>query len=189
MNKDLLLSFVDRVVQIDRGGPESRVGKVLAVEEDHLVVLTENDGVIYYNTHHIKSITNNAKQGFEFGLDIPENFNYLQASKFKDILNGLRHRWVQINRGGPEKLEGVLEEVTNDYVVVVAGEAIVRVSTFHLRNISYGVRIEKGKAETDGNNTGNKNNKRNNSNQKTQKKEEKAEKSGEAKKVEEETND
>lgn len=183
MNKDLLHSFVDRVVQIDRGGPESRVGKVLSVEEDHIAVLTEKDGVIYYNTHHIKSLTNNAKQGYNFELEIPADFDYLKAGKFKEILNGLRHRWVQINRGGPEKLEGVLEEVTDDYIVVVSGEDIVRVSTFHLRNISYGVKIEKAKTEKEANNA-NDNKGNNNSNQKSNKNDEKDKKSGEAKKNE-----
>ena len=168
MNKNLLLTFVDKVVKIDRGGPESRVGKVLSVEDDHIAVITEDDGVIYYNTHHIKSLTNNSKQDLDFALEVPENFVYYQARSFKDVLNDMTHHWVQINRGGPEMLEGVLEHVTDEYVIIVSGEEVVRVSKFHLRNISYGVKIEKPEVEEVANTN------KNNTKQNSKKKEEKA---------------
>ena len=76
MNKDLITSLMNKVVRIDRGGPESRIGKLLAVEDDHITLLTEDDGVVYYMTHHIKSITDNAKQGLEFNIEVPENLNF-----------------------------------------------------------------------------------------------------------------
>lgn len=60
-------------------------------------------------------------------------------------------QWVKINRGGPETLEGVMDVVTDDFVTIVANEEIIRVALFHIRNISYGVKIEKTK-EDKGNN-------------------------------------
>lgn len=147
MNKNLILSLKDKVIQIDRGGPESRVGKVLGVEDDHITVLTEDDGVIYYNTHHIKSLTDNAKDGLQFDLEIPETFEYVTAKDFKSVLENLRYVWVQINRGGPEKLEGVLYEVIDDVVAVISNEEVIRLPLFHIRNVSYGVKLEKAKAE------------------------------------------
>ncbi|MEC2159377.1 hypothetical protein [Virgibacillus halodenitrificans] len=147
MNKELLLSLGDRIVKIDRGGPESRVGKILAVEDDHLTVLTEDDGVVYYNTHHIKSLTDNAKEEMEFDFEVPEDFEFIRAKDFKGVLENLRFTWVQINRGGPEMLEGVLYEINDDFVAIVAHEEVIRLSMFHIRNISYGNKVEKTKSE------------------------------------------
>lgn len=147
MNKKLLLSLVDKVIKVDRGGPESRVGLLLSAEDDYFTLLTENDGIIYYNTQHIKSLTNNSKNQTEFNLEIPKDFEYIQANDFKGILECLTLQWVKINRGGPETLEGVLDVVTDDFVTIVANEEIIRVALFHIRNISYGVKIEKTKKD------------------------------------------
>ncbi len=170
MNKDLILSLKDKVIQIDRGGPESRVGKVLAVEDDHIIVLTEDDGVIYYNTHHIKSLTDNAKDGLQFDLEVPEDFEYVTAKDFKSVLENLRYVWVQINRGGPEKLEGVLYEVIDDIVAIISHEEVIRLPLFHIRNVSYGVKLEKTKpeeaeAKNDSHNSGDKKKENNDKNE------------------------
>jgi len=147
MNKKMILSLVDKVIKVDRGGPESRVGMVLKAEEDHFTLLTEEDGIIYYNSQHVKSLTYNSKNKVDFNLIIPKDFEYIQATDFSSILDKLTLRWVKINRGGPETLEGVLDMVTDDFVTIVSGEEIIRVSLFHIRNISYGVKLEKTKKE------------------------------------------
>ena len=51
-----LLSFIGKTVKINRGGPESIVGRLIAVHADYIVLLTK-DGIVYVNTAHIKSIT------------------------------------------------------------------------------------------------------------------------------------
>jgi spore coat protein B len=165
MNKDLITSLMNKVVRIDRGGPESRIGKLLAVEDDHITLLTENDGVVYYVTHHIKSITDNAKQGLEFNIGVPENFEFLRANNYKNLLRKLKFRWVKINRGGPETLEGILNDANDDFVTIVSCEEIIRLSMFHIRNISYGVKIEKSESSESGSNKNSDNsNKSSNSN-------------------------
>lgn len=143
MNRDMMNSLVGKIIKIDRGGPESRIGKLLDVYDDHLVVLTEDDGVVYYCTHHIKSVTENAKEQLELNIEVPEGFEYKKSENFQGMLFSLMYQWVKINRGGPEKLEGVLGEVTKDYVSVINKEEIVRLSVYHIRNISYGLKIEK----------------------------------------------
>ncbi|WP_026567280.1 hypothetical protein [Bacillus sp. UNC41MFS5] len=147
MNRDMMKSLVGKIVKIDRGGPDSRIGKLMDVNDDHLVLLTEDDGVVYYCTHHIKSVTENAKDQLEFDIEIPEGFEYKQAENFQGMLHSLMYQWVKINRGGPEKLEGVLGEVNKDYVSLINKEEIVRLSMFHIRNISYGLKIEKPEEE------------------------------------------
>ncbi|MBB4825450.1 spore coat protein B [Sporosarcina luteola] len=143
MNSELLLSLVGKVIKVDRGGPESRIGKLLAVNEDHITLLTEDDGVIYYKAHHIKSLTANTKSGLNFNIEVPENFEYKTAKTFKGILENLKYHWVKINRGGPEKLEGVLDDISDDFVTIILNEEVVRLSMFHIRNISYGEKVQK----------------------------------------------
>ena len=87
----------------------------------------------------------------ELDVEIPEEFKYIKAKDFKGVLRKLTLRWVKINRGGPETLEGIMDIVTDDFVTIVANEEIIRVSLFHIRNISYGVKIEKVKTD-EGNN-------------------------------------
>ncbi|NRD79531.1 hypothetical protein HPT25_19405 [Bacillus sp. BRMEA1] len=143
MNRDMMKSMVGKIIKIDRGGPESRIGKLLDVYDDHLVIITEDDGVVYYATQHIKSVTENAKEQLEFNIEVPEGFEFKKANTFHTLLEALKFQWVKINRGGPEKLEGVLSDVNQHFVSLINKEEIVRLSMFHIRNISYGLKIEK----------------------------------------------
>lgn len=159
MNKELLLSLMNKVIRVDRGGPESRIGRLLSAEDDHFALLTEKDGVVYYKTQHIKSITVDSKDGMEFNVEIPEDFEFSIAADFKTIVGGLRHQWVKVNRGGPETLEGIMEDITDDFITIISKEEIIRLALFHIRNISYGAKIEKENDEKNSNkdkgNTGN----------------------------------
>ena len=136
MNKEMILSLVNKVIKIDRGGPESRVGKLMAAEEDHITLLTEDEGIIYYRNHHIKSITGNAKDEVKLDIEIPEDFEFVKAKDFKGVLKDLRYHWIKVNRGGPETLEGVLDDVCDDFITIISNEEIIRLSMFHIRNIS-----------------------------------------------------
>lgn len=147
MNREFILSLLNKVIKIDRGGPESRVGMVLAAENDYLTLLTAEDGVVYYKLHHIKSITQDSQDAMKLDLKVPENFKFVRGMDFSAVLNNLKDAWVKINRGGPETLEGVLQEVTNDYVTIVSNKEVIRVALFHIRNISYGLKLDKKKKE------------------------------------------
>lgn len=143
MNKEMLLSLVGKVVRVDRGGPESRIGKLLAGNENYLTLLTEDHGIVYYKTHHIKSITENSKNEMSINVELPEDFKLIEEVDFKGVLKKLEHQWVKINRGGPETLEGVMKDVSDDFAVIVYNEEVIRLSMFHIRNISHGVKAEK----------------------------------------------
>ena len=69
------------------------------------------------------------------------------ASNFQGLLDSLKFQWVRINRGGPEKLEGVISEINKDFLSLISKEEVVRVSMWHIRNISYGLKIESEKQE------------------------------------------
>lgn len=149
MNKEWLTNLVGKVLKVDRGGPESRTGLLLGVYDDHLAILTEQEGVIYYKIDHIKSITENVKKGLQFQLEIPEDFTFKTAATFKGLLGNLTNQWVNINRGGPEKIEGVLHDTNDEYefVTLVLNEEVIRLAMFHIRSISYGARVEKQKED------------------------------------------
>ena len=53
----LLSKLENEVIQINQGGPECRHGILLAVRSDFLILLTEDDGVVYVKLHHIKSVS------------------------------------------------------------------------------------------------------------------------------------
>jgi spore coat protein B len=147
MNNDMWKSLVGKTIKVDRGGPESRIGKLMAVLDDHLVLLTKDDGVLYYNTHHVKSVTENSKDTMDLGIEVPENFEFKSADSFQGLLECLKFQWVRINRGGPEKLEGVISEINKDFVSLISKEEVVRVSMWHIRNVSYGLKVESEKQE------------------------------------------
>lgn len=145
MNKKMILSLVNKVIKVDRGGTKSRVGKLLSAADDYFTLLTEDEGIIYYNIQHIKSLTHNSKDELKFDLEIPEDFEYIQAEDFKGVLNCLTLHWVKINQSELETIEGVLDEVNDDFVTIVANEEIIRVAIFHIRHFSYGGKIAKTK--------------------------------------------
>ncbi|MEH7158776.1 DUF6897 domain-containing protein [Neobacillus drentensis] len=147
MEKDIMKMFIGKVIKVDRGGPESKIGMVLDASDDLIVLLTEDDGVVYYNIKHIKSFTDNIKDEMKFDIDVPKDFKFIKATNFHELLASLKFKWIKINRGGPEKLEGVLTEVDNDSVFLINNQEIVRLSVSHIRSISYGLIIKKAEEE------------------------------------------
>nr|MBU6863886.1 hypothetical protein [Streptococcus oralis] len=55
--KDLIGSFV----RVNRGGPESQKGTIVAVCSDYFVLKNEKGELYYYQIRHLKSVTKNAK--------------------------------------------------------------------------------------------------------------------------------
>ncbi|WP_040208981.1 hypothetical protein [Neobacillus jeddahensis] len=143
MDRELMNLHVGKTIRVDRGGPESRIGKLLAVFEDYFVLLTESDGVVYYKTNHIRSITESSKDSLKFGLKVPEKLDYKTAENFHKLLESIRFQWVKINRGGAESLEGVLSDANKHYASLIVKDEVVRFSMKHIRNISYGLMVEK----------------------------------------------
>ena len=139
--------FIGKVIKVDRGGPESKIGMLMDASDDLIVLLTEDDGLVYYNSKHIRSFTDNIKGSMKLSIEVPKDFKFIKAANFKELLDSLKFKWIKINRGGPEKLEGVLTEVENDSVFLINNQEIVRLSLIHIRSISYGLIVEKAEEE------------------------------------------
>ncbi len=143
---ELLSKLVNEVIQINQGGPERRHGILLAVRSDFLILLTEDDGVVYVKLHHIKSVSKTGRP--EDKKDEKKTSKYpvfSKASNFSDVFKELEHKWVTINRGGPEAMEGVLVEKSGGFYTLISDHAVLRIHPFHIRSVSSG---PKGSNET-----------------------------------------
>ena len=156
MKKEMMLTLMGKVIKVDRGGPESRIGKLLAVEDDYFTILTEEDGIVYYKMQHIKSLTMDTKSGLKFDMEVPTDLTFLEECDFKSVVGKLRHEWIKVNRGGPEMLEGVLDQVNDDFVTIISNGEVIRLAMYHIRNISVGPKVENNE-ENEGNNKQRKN--------------------------------
>ncbi|MEH7124041.1 hypothetical protein V7122_08030 [Bacillus sp. JJ1532] len=155
MSKDMMESLVNKVIKINRGGPETGSGTLLDVKDDYLILLSENDGVVYFKNQHIKSLTegsNNGKNGNNgqnYSLDQINSLDYVAPDTFEELLEDLRYQWVTINRGGPEKVEGMLHDTNGEFVALFCNEELLRLSMYHIRSISYGVKVEEEENDND----------------------------------------
>ncbi|WP_251554215.1 spore coat protein [Neobacillus muris] len=141
---DLLMEkFIEKYVQINLGGPESKTGMLLDTSGNYVALLTEDDGVVYYNVHHIKSISeynnnnneNSSTQDSGQQVQIPE---YYRADDFHDLFGQMSHKWVSINRGGPEAIEGVLVQGMGGHYTIVSNDEVLRINPYHIKSISSG---------------------------------------------------
>ncbi|MBH9966681.1 hypothetical protein ACKA06_13165 [Rossellomorea oryzaecorticis] len=151
MNKVLMSSMVGKVVKINRGGPEARTGLLLSSGDDYFVLQTKEDGILYIASQHVKSITENAKQGIDFESEGSESLVWSSAVDFTSMLGELKHQWVTINRGGPEKIEGVLEDANGDYITLILKEEVIRLASYHVKSVAVSVKKkEENKSEDSG---------------------------------------
>ncbi|WP_019242945.1 MULTISPECIES: hypothetical protein [Bacillus] len=138
MSTEMMLSLVPgKIYRIDRGGPESRIGRLVSVKSDYFTVLTQEDDLVFYQPHHIKSITENTNQGFQLNSDFPSNLKFRAPRCFNSVLDCLVNYQVKVNRGGKESVEGRLESVRNGFITISSNDESIRISLFHIRNISY----------------------------------------------------
>ncbi|WP_438420781.1 spore coat protein [Bacillus siamensis] len=142
--QDLISRMTNRTVQLNQGGPESKRGKLHETGDDFLVLETEDDGIVYFNADHVKSIS--AEQE-EDGQE-EERPEFEMADDFHGIFKRLIHKWVSINRGGPEAVEGILVDNSDGHYTLVKDKEVLRIYPFHIKSISAGA---KGAAKKDEN--------------------------------------
>ncbi|WLD94712.1 hypothetical protein [Alkalihalobacillus sp. AL-G] len=119
-------------IKINLGGPESRAGKLLAIKKDYLTIQTKKDEVIYYQLDHIKGVSINANNYWLTSRKV----KHLDEECFVDVLRHFKHKKVKINRGGPESIEGVMNEIFKDHIELTVGDDIVFLSIWHLKSVS-----------------------------------------------------
>jgi spore coat protein B len=187
----LLKGLINSNIKVNQGGPEAKLGKLLNVIDNYIFLFTEDDGVVFYNINHIKSVTSQAtneakevvvseqatnearevvvseqatNEAREVVVDeqatnearevvvgeqatneareviVSEQESYINIEDFQDLFSYLTNKWVSINRGGPEAVEGVLVQGIDGHYMLVNNAEVIRVNPYHIKSISCGPR-------------------------------------------------
>ncbi|MGQ0416306.1 spore coat protein, partial [Bacillus sp. HC-TM] len=55
---------------------------------------------------------------------------------FEKLLQSFKYCWVKINRGGPEKVEGILQDVSCEFVTLIVKEEVILVAVSHIKSVT-----------------------------------------------------
>ncbi|MET0786749.1 MAG: hypothetical protein ABWX61_07565 [Paenisporosarcina sp.] len=167
--QDMASQLKEQNVRINGKGPESRLGKLIDVRDDYVIIYTEDDGLIFYKDQHIKSLstpfekmesTNDSGEKEtepiteEVLEEVPkvntelENLLKLSAAaSMNDVLTNLKYSWIKVNRKGPESVEGLLVDSNDQHLVLAVDNEILRISTYHIKNFSVNIKTSKEETE------------------------------------------
>ncbi|NRF93003.1 hypothetical protein HQN89_18670 [Paenibacillus frigoriresistens] len=178
MSLNYLGSLIGTEVKINRGGPDSIVGRLLSVHHDYLAIQTKDGTIVYIQLQHIKSISStnsNASRGNKSNRSNTSHRSHRShhrftfAHTFEGLLGQMRYTFVQINRGGPEKVEGLVVHSGDNVLLLVVNNEIIRIPIFHIKSIN-----AVNKNNSKGNNSNSSSNKNNNNNKSNNNKSNKA---------------
>ncbi|WP_139822821.1 hypothetical protein [Tuberibacillus sp. Marseille-P3662] len=128
-----LLDYQGKNVKVNFGGPESRSGRLLIVKSDYLAINTERDGVCYYQLKHVKGVSIDSK---DHSRTSGRHNHCYEENDFVEILRCFKHKRIKINRGGPESIEGVLNNIFDHHLEVTINDEIIFVSIYHIKSVS-----------------------------------------------------
>ncbi|WP_433708087.1 hypothetical protein [Paenibacillus illinoisensis] len=147
MNGQGMRGLLGREIKINRGGPDSVTGTLMDVRWDYMAVSCK-EGIVYVNETHVKSITETGRSG---GNRAAALGNPIPSNTFLGVMQALRFRRVQINRGGPEKVEGILADANqNQLILTLKNQEIVRIPLQHVKSVSL---VRGNNNNNNGNNT------------------------------------
>ncbi|HEY8529333.1 MAG TPA: hypothetical protein VIL22_06600 [Paenibacillaceae bacterium] len=121
-----------RNIKVNRGGPDSVEGVLVGIMADHFALLLPGGEVVYIVNRHVKSVTDQSDRPVHQLRQMPA---IAQAPFFDDLLRVLAGKTVQINRGGPEQVAGVILGVTGPSVILKVGTEFVLVRIDHIRSL------------------------------------------------------
>ncbi len=81
---ELLNSLVNEHIQINQGGPESKRGTLLGVNDDHIILFTKDDGIVFYLLRHLKSVRVQMKTEENKAVDAKTPAAELEANAMED---------------------------------------------------------------------------------------------------------
>lgn len=130
-------SFLNKKVKVGRGGPESKSGYLLGIYSDYVILWTDKKDIVYYQSAHTQSMTldSTATENIQ-GEDGVDSLTYVYEDSFVSTIGALKHNMVQINRGGPDCLTGVIVEVNDDYFTISVDKEVIFVFIQHVKSIS-----------------------------------------------------
>ncbi|WP_230191000.1 hypothetical protein [Paenibacillus sp. CECT 9249] len=182
-------SFLGKEVIINRGGPDFITGILKKIGSDYVVVLAQSNNnnnnnnnknnnqgqaqgqsqgqgqgnnqnyceIVYVRNSHIKSMSLSSQYSKD---SYTTDYDIISASDFNSIMKKLNHRFVQINNGGHEKLDGFVVQSDDQYLFLVSDREPIKIANYHIKS----VRVSSKTYGYTGNNNNNNNNKNNNNN-------------------------
>ncbi|MBX5437345.1 MAG: hypothetical protein IRZ33_09015 [Alicyclobacillaceae bacterium] len=147
MDLSFMEESIGKTIQLERGGPDRLVGKLVAIMKDCIAVEIPEEGVVYVNSQHIKTISESVipevqvvRPAADPNAPVPEEEHppLIEADSFDDLLSKLKHRLVRINHGGPNALQGVLIEQRPGVVTILHDmRDYVHYATYHIKSITW----------------------------------------------------
>jgi hypothetical protein len=149
MDLSFLQDSIGETIQLERGGPDRLVGKLVAVMPDCIALETPDEGVVYVHSWHIKTISesvipevqmarSDAIDPKESSLGEEEHPPLIEAENFEDLLSKLKHRLIRINHGGPNALQGVLIDLRPGVVTLLHEmRDYVHYPIHHIRSVTW----------------------------------------------------
>ncbi|MDK7475048.1 spore coat protein [Bacillus paranthracis] len=142
---DQIKCLVGETVKVNLRGPESRVGELVSLGKDYLTLQLPHSELVYYHLKHVKSLVKKVKES-KCG-DCYSSCFCSDEDTFLDILKDLKYKWVKINRGGPECVEGLLSEVHHGCITLVNCDEVIYVVKSHIKSVSQVVKCKKNEDE------------------------------------------
>ncbi|MCM3569480.1 hypothetical protein [Neobacillus mesonae] len=138
-------------MNINANGQMVRLGKhgglLLGINSDFLTLYSEAEGIIYYSMLHVKYFTEHVKPENHPAITLPEGVTYDPDFTLESLTEETPYPWVRISLGGPEKVEGILESLDDDFLTLIFHEEIIRVARYHIKTIGIGEKPKEEKAE------------------------------------------
>ncbi|TCP59182.1 hypothetical protein EV586_101398 [Tumebacillus sp. BK434] len=142
MDFSFLNDSVGKWIQVERGGPDKIKGKLLGIKSDFIMVETEK-GVAYVHTPHVKTISEpivveqRAENSVQPEVAVTPPV-VLESDDFATLIGLLEHKYVQINQGGPNALDGVVLLQREGAVTIVHKmEDYVHYPIYHIKSITW----------------------------------------------------
>ncbi|MFP3412082.1 spore coat protein [Bacillus sp. SIMBA_074] len=142
---DQIKGLVGENVKVNLRGPESRVGVLLSLGKDYLTLQLPHGEVVYYQLKHVKSLVKKVKE--TKCDDYYGSCFYSDEDTFFDVLKDLKYKWIKINRGGPECVEGLLSEVHEECITLVNCDEVIYIINYHIKSVSQVVKCKKNEDE------------------------------------------
>lgn len=144
-NKERFQSFLEslkgRMVTIYRNDPEAKTGRLLDVQSDYIVLELEHNTIVYYQIHHVKSVSEDSKANQPV-KELDEELDFIKEESFSDLFRRLKNEYIQINQGGPYLVVGTLLETSNDYIILALENN--EIVYFNLDHVKSALKLSKG---------------------------------------------
>ncbi|MBM7703306.1 hypothetical protein [Metabacillus iocasae] len=132
----LLKQLKNNMIQINQGGPESTKVFLIDVTDSYLVVFSMQNGISYFNMGQIKSVTPIEGKS----PNVNSKVGYIRTSGFASLFKALMTKWVSLNVGGPEAVEGIVVQSSSNNIMLIKNMEVLRIQLVHIRSVTEGAR-------------------------------------------------